>query len=140
VIKENRFKLNTLLISIAVVFTFALSIVDYANAANQRGPEETECPIDNVQLQVFLNAYGDSNITYYPHIGDAYAEISSLSCPYMRLQAITFAENPTLSKDSILFLYGGYECNFVSQPGFSTINGSLTISGGPVTVDNIIIK
>jgi hypothetical protein len=41
---------------------------------------------------------------------------------------------------SIKLLGGYYECDFSFNPGLTTVQGSMTISGGAVTTDNIIIK
>jgi hypothetical protein len=37
-------------------------------------------------------------------------------------------------------LKGGYGCGFSSNPGYTRVKGSLTISSGKVTVENIKIK
>jgi hypothetical protein len=36
-------------------------------------------------------------------------------------------------------LAGGYNSGFTARPGFTAVSGSLTLSGGPVTVDGIVI-
>ncbi|HTZ18735.1 MAG TPA: SBBP repeat-containing protein [Dissulfurispiraceae bacterium] len=41
---------------------------------------------------------------------------------------------------SIKLLGGYYECDFSVNPGFTTVQGSVTIGGGPVTLENIIIS
>jgi hypothetical protein len=55
-------------------------------------------------------------------------------------QAMDFAENLAFSDNIVVTLKGGYECGFVSRPGFTSVNGKLTISSGTVTVENLIIR
>ena len=54
------------------------------------------------------------------------------------------ARNSFLKSVSMVFinvsLAGGYDSVFSSVVGFTTVNGSLTISRGKVTIDRIIIK
>jgi hypothetical protein len=60
----------------------------------------------------------------------------------IQAQEVTF--NEYLSINSIsninVSLAGGYDSVFSSVVGFTTVNGSLTISRGKVTIDRIIIK
>jgi hypothetical protein len=55
-------------------------------------------------------------------------------------QTMPFSEDLALADPIVITLMGGYDCGFVSNPGFTTLNGKLTISGGTVTVANFIIK
>jgi hypothetical protein len=42
--------------------------------------------------------------------------------------------------DKSIKLQGGYyECDFSINTGYTTVHGKMTISGGPVTVEKIII-
>jgi hypothetical protein len=43
-------------------------------------------------------------------------------------------------KGTTVTLEGGYDCTYSSNPGFTTVNGTLTIKDGKVTVENLIIK
>ncbi|MGO9952971.1 MAG: SBBP repeat-containing protein [Dissulfurispiraceae bacterium] len=58
------------------------------------------------------------------------------------MQAVTvFSGTLDLERPVEVTLQGGYECGFPSAPpGRSTINGSVTISGGTVTIANLIIQ
>jgi uncharacterized repeat protein (TIGR01451 family) len=55
-------------------------------------------------------------------------------------QAVVFSENLLFGNAVFLTLTGGYDTSFSSITGYSQINGSLTIRGGTVKVENIIIK
>jgi hypothetical protein len=56
------------------------------------------------------------------------------------LQALSFNEDLVFAKNVNLTLSGGYECGFESLQGRTVLNGSMTISKGSVTVENLIIK
>ncbi|MGO9951093.1 MAG: SBBP repeat-containing protein [Dissulfurispiraceae bacterium] len=57
------------------------------------------------------------------------------------IQALVLTEDLLMNLPIDVTLQGGYECDFPSAPpGRSTINGSLTIKGGAVTVENLIVQ
>ena len=58
----------------------------------------------------------------------------------IKATATGFTENVTMENSHTLTLKGGYsDSNFSSQTGYSTINGTLTISGGTLVVDKIVV-
>lgn len=58
----------------------------------------------------------------------------------IQMQALDFTESDLdLGKSISITLMGGYECGFGSNPGFTTIYGAVTISGGTVTVENVVV-
>jgi hypothetical protein len=82
-----------------------------------------------------------NNGTSFTTIQNAYN--NSIDGSLIQLQALTFEEEEVLvdSGDNIrVTLRGGYECDFLSNPGYSTLHGNLTISKGKVTIDSLIIK
>jgi hypothetical protein len=76
--------------------------------------------------------------TYYSAIQNAY--ISAAANQSIRMQSLPFIENLNLTGNINVYLKGGYDSSFESNPGLTSINGSLIISGGTVSVENIIIK
>jgi hypothetical protein len=46
----------------------------------------------------------------------------------------------TFDADYAVLLQGGYDSGFTANPGFTTLNGSLTVIDGTVTVENLSIK
>jgi M6 family metalloprotease-like protein len=58
----------------------------------------------------------------------------------VQIQALSFDEDLLLSHDFPVMLQGGYGCDYVSITGWSIVSGSMTITGGPVIVDNLIIR
>ena len=59
---------------------------------------------------------------------------------FVETLALTFTENLLFSRNIPVTLKGGYGCNYASNPDWSIIDGSIIISGGAVTLDNIIIR
>ena len=78
--------------------------------------------------------------TYYATLATAYDDAPDNAI--IQIRDITLAEGTLVfSRDINLTLQGGYGEGFVSQTGYSSIDGSLTLSGsGKVIVDLIIIK
>lgn len=60
----------------------------------------------------------------------------------IQMQALTLPGNPVINLPLgiAVSMQGGYDAAFESQPGFTTINGSLTVSKGTVIIGNVIIK
>jgi probable HAF family extracellular repeat protein len=75
---------------------------------------------------------------YYTAIQSAYNSASN-GQPLL-IRASNFTENLLLQGNSQVMLQGGYNCDFSSNPGLTTLTGSLTITGGPVTIENLLIK
>lgn len=75
----------------------------------------------------------------YPTIQTGYDNASDGDT--IQTMAITFNEqNINFNNLKSVTLEGGYDSTFTSNPTATTINGSLTISNGAVTVDKIIIQ
>jgi hypothetical protein len=53
--------------------------------------------------------------------------------------AIDFPGSVVFGNPIAVTLAGGYNSGFTARPGFTAVSGSLTLSGGPVTVDGIVI-
>ncbi|MEJ2682858.1 MAG: fibronectin type III domain-containing protein [Candidatus Sulfobium sp.] len=88
-------------------------------------------------LQV-LRVQGSTPVGTYPTIQTAFD--AALTGDIVELQAGTFAETPDLKSGVSIMLTGGFDQSFGSQAGFSTISGTLTISSGTVTIEDIEIK
>jgi hypothetical protein len=80
---------------------------------------------------------------YYQSIQSAYAQGQAADGDTIQMQALGncyFKGNINLNRDIKVNLKGGYGCSFISNPGFTILNGSLTISGGTVTIEELIIS
>ena len=75
--------------------------------------------------------------TPYLTIQDAYNN-AGISASLV-IQALEFGDLSLLG-NRIITLQGGFECDFLSNPGFATIHGKMTVRGGTVTVDRFIIR
>jgi PKD repeat protein len=58
----------------------------------------------------------------------------------MQAHAYVFSEDLLLQNDTSVTLKGGFNCDYSSNTGFTTVSGSLTIKAGTVTIENLIIK
>jgi hypothetical protein len=58
----------------------------------------------------------------------------------IQAQAQNFTEDLSLTTSIPVTFRGGYECQFLSNPGYTTVTGKVTIQSGKVTMDKIIIK
>jgi hypothetical protein len=74
---------------------------------------------------------------YYTLLQQSYNE--ALNNQTVQMQATIFNENLNLANTNGVILSGGYSPDYSSNSGWTTITGTVTISGGPVTVDNLII-
>jgi len=80
----------------------------------------------------------DGDSTAYYSINSALAAPTQDAT--IKATATGFTENVTMQNSHTLTLKGGYsDSNFSSQTGYSTINGSLTISSGTLVVDKVVV-
>jgi hypothetical protein len=75
---------------------------------------------------------------YYPLLQSAYN--AAASGDTIESQAGIFAEDLNFNSNISVTLQGGYNCGYLTISSYSVINGTLTISGGPVTFDYIKIQ
>jgi photosystem II stability/assembly factor-like uncharacterized protein len=76
--------------------------------------------------------------SYASSVQSAYA--SATDGDAIQTTALEFNENLTLDAPISVTLEGGYNSTFSDNPSYTTINGTLTISGGSVTIENIVIR
>ncbi len=76
----------------------------------------------------------------YSSIQNAYNDnANTLDGDTLEILSTTLSESPNLSRPISITLKGGYDCAFNNIISYSFIHGSLTISSGTVTVENILI-
>jgi PKD repeat protein len=78
------------------------------------------------------------SVRAYTMIKNAYESLTGGAT--LQIQAVSFSEELVLEQDKYVVMQGGYGCDFSSNPGFTTIQGSLTVSGGTVKIENMLIK
>ena len=79
----------------------------------------------------------DTGTTDYPTIQEAYD--TNLIDHTLKARASTYCEDIYFDGDIDVLLRGGYDPGFASQTGHTVIYGSVTITRGSVTAENIII-
>ena len=79
-----------------------------------------------------------SNYDYFNVVQDAYDNVTEGNAVLLRTG--TFIENILLDRNISTVLQGGYNCPYDDNTGYTTIDGSLTIKNGTVTVEKLIIK
>jgi probable HAF family extracellular repeat protein len=96
----------------------------------------------------FLVRIANTCTSGYVKVGGTSPNYSSIQTAYntasngnpLLIQASDFSENVNLNRNLQTVLQGGYTCDFMMNPGYSKLNGSLIINGGTVSIENIIIK
>jgi uncharacterized repeat protein (TIGR02543 family) len=91
--------------------------------------------------EYFVQRYVGTTV-YAPYltIQSAVNDIST-SLEALEVKAVLLTENVLMDKPGVIFLEGGYNTDFTDNTdGFTTINGSLTISDGTVEISNMIIR
>jgi len=58
----------------------------------------------------------------------------------LKAREYEFTEDLLFDDDKHVMIEGGYDCDYATQAGYTTISGSLTISMGTITVENLIVK
>jgi hypothetical protein len=71
-------------------------------------------------------------------MADGYTDVANNGT--IKVQAQVISETLLLTRDVSAKLWGGYGCDFSSNTGWTTLNGSMTIRGGNLNIDKLIIK
>jgi hypothetical protein len=58
----------------------------------------------------------------------------------IQTQASEFVEDLTFSLPVAITLKGGYGCDYITSFLYTTVRGSITVSGGPLVMENIMIE
>jgi hypothetical protein len=77
-------------------------------------------------------------VNTYSTLHDAYA--AAQDTDIIEAQATDLTETLMLADTKAVTLRGGYDSDFLLNLSMTTLNGSLTIKGGKVTIEKIIIK
>jgi len=93
-------------------------------------PVRELCAVNEVRIEESLTTFSSIQSAY-----DAAADNQRVE-----MQAATFNEDLDLARNISVMLQGGYECGYLSNPGWTTIHGRLTIRDGSVTLENVRIR
>ncbi len=77
---------------------------------------------------------------YYSTLQDAYDNQATADRDTIQSQATNFTENLNINRPISVTLNGGYDCGYTTQTGKTTLNGTMTIYNGTVTIENFILQ
>lgn len=78
------------------------------------------------------------NTQYFDTIQMAYD--SATEGNTIQVHSLEFTEDVTLDRNITTTLKGGYDCDYTTNPGYTTVHGLLTVSNGTVIIENLVIK
>jgi len=108
---------------------------DYPNG---HGPQGDVVRIYNYVRCVRGPGGVDLNPQYFSIIQNAYD--ASSDNDIIMIQALDFYEDVQCDQDVSIHLKGGYDADHISNPSYTTMNGTLTILDGKVIVENLVIQ
>lgn len=88
-------------------------------------------------------AWIEGTTQYFSSLVDAYtyAKLNLLTNVVIRSRVYTFGENLTLTDPIInVTLRGGYAPNYVDRPGYTLLQGKLTVGKGSMVTDRLTVK
>lgn len=80
-----------------------------------------------------------SSTSYFDTLSAAYAALSVPTGGTIQARQYTFDDNPNLNRSIPVVLKGGYNTEYSANTGYTTLNGTLTISYGSLTLENLVI-
>jgi hypothetical protein len=90
-----------------------------------------------VRVDNYVRVDGTPNY-FYHSLQNAFDNVFDDSV--VRTRGVTFTENLSLHRVVDLKLFGGYNTDYSSHNGVTTINGDLTIDKGSLVVDRVVIR
>jgi hypothetical protein len=77
---------------------------------------------------------------YFDSISDAYADLPDITGGMIQAWEYTFVESPILGRAIPVTLVGGFNASYSSNSGYTTVDGVLTVAGGSLTIDRVVIR
>lgn len=95
---------------------------------------------NDTTVKAFFSVHPPVNLdtAYYSLIGDAYA--NAVDGDTINIRAVDLTESPVLNFPTNVALKGGFDGTYTSNDGYTALHGSITLSSGTVTIENLIIK
>jgi len=146
---DRKMKRSLILVVLAICLTLALGATAFAGIITYTYDKKA---------QLTRVDYGDGSVTDYTYDA-AGNRMNAASCVgkstnpstvqntvqaavaaggTVKIRDLTFVENVNIAGP--VTLKGGYNCNFILSAGYSYIQGVFSIIGGPVVVENVVIK
>ncbi len=76
---------------------------------------------------------------YSTSIGEVYKNHAE-NYDVLYFHALEFLENLHLNEDKTITLKGGFDCDFIDNPSFATIDGYLSVENGSVILESIVLQ
>lgn len=84
---------------------------------------------------------GGTPVAIYEDIWAGFNDPALTNGDIIKMHAVTFDEDPNFNRPNIsVLLKGGYDQGFSSQLGMTTVQGTMTIRAGTLTVENLLIR
>jgi len=120
-----------------ISYTFTVTTKNAAGTGPASAPSNSVTPTQSSGESVAMMHDGIATGTY-SSLQDAYNQCANGDI--IALQSTTFTESLNFNLNMVVLLKGGYDSSFVSQTGMSIVHGTMTISAGTITVENLIIE
>lgn len=127
----------------------SVTLVPAANAASSFSSWSGDCSgTGNCTVSMTTDRSATATFSLIPRARVGIIPYGTLTSAYaavpgggmLEAQALTFVENLVLDRSVTFTLRGGYAADYLSRPGFTSLDGVLTVGSGAVTVDGLIIK
>jgi len=118
-----------------------VTVIAYDDSPNQNQTYQTITIYYDIISTIYVSKEDGSCSGHnpcYPNIQNAIAMASALSI--IKITQGTYNEDIILDVDQEITLEGGWDATFTSNSSYTTINGSLTITHGKLTTENIILN
>jgi len=82
----------------------------------------------------------DPGTKYYDKIGAAYLDASETGVTRIKACRVEITENLDFNLGKLIVMGGGYNSSYLDNSGVTTLIGTLTLTSGSLTVDNLVIR
>jgi len=117
-----------------------MTVIAYDDSPNQNQTPQTITIYYDLMSTIYVSKEDGSCSGHNPCVRNIQDGIAMASAPsIIKITEGTYDENIILNIDQEITLQGGWDANFTSNSSYTTINGSLTITHGTLTTENIIL-
>jgi hypothetical protein len=77
---------------------------------------------------------------YYSTLQSAYDDPATQDTDMIQCREVTFFGDMTIDRNIAVAIQGGYDCTYSVITGTTTIDGSMTINNGAITIENLELQ